>query len=221
MELPELIAALPHFPFRTRVHTQKGNTMFIKNILLASTAVATLAGPALAGGMAAPAPVEDVVVVEPAPVMGMDWTGGYAGLSLGYADVEDADEADGASYGAFAGYQYDMGSWVVGGEVSYDGYDIEEAGTSVDSEMAAKVRVGYDAGQWLPYATAGVSQLTVTDNGTEFEDDGYVYGIGTDYAWNDSWTVGAEVLKHEYEDFAGSGDDIDMTSVAVRASFNF
>jgi len=32
---------------------------------------------------------------------------------------------------------------------------------------------------------------------------------------------GAEVLQHQFDDFDGSGNDIDATTLAARVSFNF
>ncbi len=55
-----------------------------------------------------------------------DWTGGYVGGQLGYGNVEcGGTDGDGAFGGLHAGYQSDMGTFVVGGEVDYDFADIK------------------------------------------------------------------------------------------------
>jgi hypothetical protein len=44
--------------------------------------------PALAGGVAEPAPMPAVIPAAPAPVAGADWTGFYAGAQIEYGDVD-------------------------------------------------------------------------------------------------------------------------------------
>lgn len=195
---------------------------------LAVSAVAALgfaATPAFAGNLEAP-----VIVPAPAPVAvvpvvtGNDWTGFYAGGSLGYADAEEADpstfEADGATYGLHAGYDYDFGSFVMGGELEISGFDVSAGGVDVDSVARAKLRAGYDAGNFLPYITAGAAQLN-TGGALDGDDTGTFYGLGMDYLLTDSIRLGGEVLKHEFDDFDDSGLDLDATTASLRMSFQF
>ncbi len=182
-----------------------------------------------AGGLSEPvvAPTP-VPVAAPAPIpTGRDWTGFYAGGSLGYGDV-DVDGVDGdfegLTFGGHAGYNYDLGSIVVGGELEAMGtndFTLDGGDLELDTVLRAKVRAGYDAGAYLPYVTAGWAQATV-DGGAagELEDDGYFYGVGLDYALSDAFTVGGEYLRHEFEDFDGGGD-IQADTVALRVSYNF
>lgn len=117
--------------------------------LISMTAIGALvAGAAHAGGMA-PAPSEPIVMA-PAPVMsGDDWTGGYAGVSVGYG-VADADgipelegdedflddddddddfnidiDGDGVIGGVYGGYQHDFGSYVLGAEADLNAANID------------------------------------------------------------------------------------------------
>lgn len=179
---------------------------------------------ATAGGLAEP-----VAAAAPAPVAvaapvsyGSDWSGAYGGLSLGYGDV-DADgvtgDFEGATFGGHIGYNYDMGNVVLGAEleaVGTDDFVNDATGLELEQVLRAKVRAGYDAGAYLPYVTAGVAQATVNGD----EDNGYFYGLGVDYALSDSFTVGGEVLRHEFEDFNG-GADITADTVGLRVSYNF
>ena len=192
--------------------------MFKKVILSASALTAIIAAPAFAGGMApvvaepAPAPV----AVVPAPVSA-DWGGFYAGGSLGYGEFTDeaaGDDVDGASYGLFAGYNYDFGDYILGAEAEVTGYDIDE----VDATAALKLRAGYDAGAWMPYITAGVEQTYLA---SDTDDTGYVVGLGLDYQMTDSVRLGAEYLSHQYDDFNDSGSDLSADSLALRAAFTF
>ncbi len=171
-------------------------------------------------------PIAEVTPVAPVvvPVVQTnDWTGGYVGGSLGYADVsEDADafDDDGVTYGVHGGYDYDFGSFVLGGELEVSGFDVADAGIDVDSVTRAKIRAGYDAGQFLPYVTAGIAQLN-TGAGFDGDDTGAVYGVGLDYAYTDNIRVGGEILQHEFDDFDGAGLDLDATTASVRVAYEF
>ncbi|WP_281982244.1 outer membrane protein [Thalassorhabdomicrobium marinisediminis] len=191
----------------------------------AAAALAVAAAPAFAGNLAEPVVVQAPAPVMAAPVvMGSDWTGAYVGGSLGYADIEEDgvffdDDANGMTYGVHAGYDYDFGTFVLGGEIEIAGADIEDGtfNTEVDSIARLKARAGYDAGQFMPYLTAGVAQLNL-DSG---DDTGAVYGVGLDYKMTDNIRVGGEVLKHDFEDFNGGTDDINATTASLRVSYEF
>lgn len=163
------------------------------------------------------APVAPVVVPVDTTA---DWTGFYAGGSLGYADASEDFDDDGVTYGAHAGYDYDFGTFVLGGEVEASGFDLSDGGVDADSVLRAKVRAGYDAGAFLPYVTAGIAQLN-TGGALDGDDTGAVYGVGVDYAYTDTIRIGGEVLQHEFDNFDNTGADIDATTAAVRLSFEF
>ncbi|WP_412509351.1 outer membrane protein [Roseovarius sp. SYSU LYC5161] len=186
------------------------------------------ATPALAGSLEdAKVTTEppEPVVVEP---VGTGWTGFYAGGSLGYADATDstyfgAEALDGLTYGVHAGYDRDFGSAVLGGELELSGFDLESSNDGIykfDSILRAKLRAGYDAGNWLPYLAAGAAKLTISGV-LDDSDTGSFYGVGVDYRVGNDIRVGAEVLDHQFDDFASRGDDFDVTTVAARVSFEF
>lgn len=189
-----------------------------------------IGGVAAAGGLAepvvtpAPAPIP-----APAPVaVGADWTGFYAGGQLGYGELDnDAldDDTSGAVYGVHAGYLYDLGSVVLGGEIDYDATNIESdapgAGVELDSVARAKLIAGYDAGQFMPYIAAGVAQAT-TSGAVDGDGTGNFAGLGVSYSYSDQIRFGAEVLQHQFDDFDDvDGLDIDATTATARVSFQF
>ncbi|WP_458790713.1 outer membrane protein [Yoonia sp. MH D7] len=192
----------------------------IHKIALSSVLIAGTASTAFAGGLAEAVVVAAPVVVTAAPVvMSNDWTGFYVGGSFGKGEVDDgvSDELDADNYGVHAGYLRDYGSIVVGGELEYSRLDVD---TINDADvLRLKGRVGYDAGAFLPYLTAGAAQLSLKD--ADLDDTGYFYGIGADYAFNDNFRVGAEVLQHEFEDFNDSGFDVSAQTLALRVSYSF
>ncbi|WP_299148388.1 outer membrane beta-barrel protein [uncultured Tateyamaria sp.] len=202
--------------------------MIRANLITASTvtALTLAAGPVLAGSVGAPAPDAAApipaapVPSAPPPALGGDWTGGYAGVQLGYGDVDASGGADGDDflYGVHVGYNYDFGTFVLGGELDYDFTDIDlGGGVDVDDVARLKLKAGYDFGQTLGYFTAGVAEVD-TSLGSE---SGEFYGIGVSYQITDQYTVGAELLEHNFDDISGTGVDADATTLTVRGAIRF
>lgn len=199
--------------------------------LILPALLAGFASPALAAGMDQTTP--DFVAPVPPPVTtyapANDWTGFYGGVQLGYGRIDDqtdpevfGDEFNGATYGAHIGYLHDFGRVVVGGELDFEGTNLEDeaTGLKVDSLARAKLRLGFDAGRVLPYVTGGVVQAS-TSGFADLDDTGGFVGLGVDYQATDRMRVGAEVLQHRFEDFDDTGIDFDATTFSARASFNF
>lgn len=191
-----------------------------RNMMIAAVAAGSVAGPAFAGAYDE-APAEPVVTT-PAPVYtaGTDWTGGYVGGQLGYGNFDvDGVENDGAVYGVQGGYDYDFGSFVLGGEVDYSGAeDGVLDGTDLNSMTRLKMKAGYDAGPALLYGVVGAA---FADSEAQGSDNGIVYGVGADYMVTDTVSVGAEYLYHEFDDFNGSGSDINAGTLAARVNYRF
>jgi outer membrane immunogenic protein len=186
------------------------------------TGATAMAGAAQAGSLQDPIVETPVAAPAPAPVYSGDWTGFYTGLQLGYADVDGQGANDGSdnSYGFHAGYDYDFGSFVLGGELDYDKTDIDigSGAGSVDSVARLKVKGGYDLGKTLIYGTAGVARAD-TSFGNE---TGPFAGIGVAYKVTDRYTIGAELLEHRFSDVGGTaGNDVDATTFTVRGSMRF
>lgn len=155
-----------------------------------------------------------------------DWTGLYGGVSLGYGDVTGStvlgDDINGTTYGVFAGYQRDLGSVVFGGELEWSGteWTDETIGLDVDSVARAKLRVGYDAGAFLPYATIGAASVA-TSGAVDDDDTGMFFGAGVDYSLGNGIVLGAEVLQHEFNDYADTGIDVSATTITARVAYSF
>lgn len=193
----------------------------MKRLSLAALA-ALISGPALAGGPTTPATAP--VVMAPAPVAPVyDWSGFYAGGQIGYGDVSGDLDGYGNLGGLHAGYMWDFGSYVLGAEVDYDVADLQIGGgpDAVDAVARLKLRGGLDLGRTLVYATAGAAQASATVGGTGYSDTGWFGGLGIGYQLTDQWIVGGEVLGHRFDDFDGTGLDVEATTATVRASFRF
>lgn len=183
-----------------------------------------LAMPALAGGYSAPVTEAPVVAPVVAVPVGTDWTGGYVGAQIGYGDASaGAADGDGAIYGLRGGYDWDLGNWVVGAGLDWDKTEIDlGTGTdTLDNIGRLKLRAGYDLGRTLVYGTAGVARAEADLGGVSRSDNGWFAGIGADYALNDRWTIGGEVLQNQFDDFDNTGIDLDATTASVNVGFRF
>jgi outer membrane immunogenic protein len=165
---------------------------------------------------------------RPAPVAGTDWTGFYAGAQIEYGDVDLSgaltEDGTGGLAGVFAGYRYDFGTYVIGAELDLNAADIDlpAAGGTLDTVSRLGIEAGYDAGPALFYGTAGAALATVDAGADTLSGHGYFYGVGIDYALTDQVVLGAEVLRHEFEDFDNvPGLDVGATTVGISAALRF
>lgn len=206
--------------------------------LVFATLAATLAGTtAFAGGFNAPAVDQPVLAPTVAPVApietGSDWTGAYVGLQYGQGDLDadtpaftdfdgtqvpaGSESVDADAYGVHGGYLYDLGKYVVGGELDYNRLDLDEDQGEGDL-WRLRGRAGYDLGRWLPYATLGVAHLSDDD----LSENGVTYGIGVDYKVTEKFTVGAEYNRQSFSDVDNTDNfDIDADLIQIRGSYHF
>ena len=185
--------------------------------VIAGTALSTAA---FAGSVGEPTEAPTVSAPPPAPVYSQqDWTGPYVGLQLGYGDADAPGlSGDSVFLGFHSGYDHDFGSYVLGGEIDFDQTDIDLGGAGIDSVGRLKLKGGYDLGDTLIYGTAGFAYAN-TSVGNE---NGAFYGIGATYRVNDSYSIGAELLEHRFDDVGGvAGNDFDATTLTLRGSLRF
>lgn len=217
-------------------------TFSMKSLPLVALIAGAAAAPAFAGGyqepVATPAPV-----VEAAPVLTYGkWAGGYVGAFTGYAD----DKADsgiagdpnpkGAELGLNAGYNWQSGNWVYGveGDIASTNFsDTGDNGLKADIKSKATLRgkLGYDMGNWMPYATLGYTVADIDYSGLGAKDSdtaqGYVAGVGAEYAVNDRWSVKGEYLYSKFDSSSFKDGIVDtdfdhsMNEVRVGVNYNF
>lgn len=163
------------------------------------------------------------------PAAAGDWTGFYGGAQLGYSSGDISASTlslEGNDYGLHAGYNYDMGNWVIGGELAFSAakHTIDAFPILETSELGhLKLRAGYDLGQGLVYGVAGlahvqldsqISPVTITESGS-------VFGLGYEHKVSDRISVGAEYLHSQFDNVDNSGADIDYDTFQARVSFHF
>jgi outer membrane immunogenic protein len=220
----------------------------MKSVFVAGvSALALIAG--LASAQAADIPARQMPAKAPAYVAPVfTWTGPYIGINGGWGwgssdygggAFAGSPDVDGALVGGTLGYNWQMGAAVFGLEGDIDWSDIRGSapcggGTTCDTHNTwlgtVRGRLGYAAGQFMPYVTGG---LAVGSFRTA------VNGVGSTSTTNAGWTVGAGLeavisgpltakIEYLYVDL-GDGDNIpgtagtsaDFTTNIVRAGLNY
>lgn len=166
--------------------------------------------------------VTSAVISHGASAQSTDWTGAYAGAQLGFADVDSSVpgvSGDGFIGGFTGGYDWDLGSWVIGLGADFDFADID-LGTAADLEEVwrIKFRSGYKIGAGLAYGTAGYANA---DTDVLGDDDGYFIGAGYEQRLAPNFSIGGELIYHEFNNFNSTPTDVDATTVQVRGTFRF
>jgi outer membrane immunogenic protein len=207
----------------------------MKKILLSSVALLGLATGALAADLPsrrAPAPIIAAVPV-------FTWTGFYVGVNAGYGwsnndfdavDLADEDDDGGFVGGAQVGYNYQIGSFVVGleGDVQYADFGREGV---FDFDGDGVFDDDFNSSDWFGTvrARAGVAfdrALIYATGGFAFADDatGWTVGGGVEYAFTNNLSAKIEGL---YVNLDGNDDDIfpgfdnETDFGVVRAGLNF
>ncbi|MGR3572107.1 outer membrane protein [Brevirhabdus sp.] len=198
-------------------------------ILSTAAAIALASAPAFAGSLSQP--VEEPVLAAPvAPVLnfGNDWSGAYVGAQVGYGNMNSDGAVNGSGNGPLggvhAGYQYDMGSLVLGGELDYNAADIslDNNNGSIDKLARLRGKVGYDLGRTMVYGTAGAAYGEINLAGTSYDENGYTVGAGVDYMLTDNVILGGELNYQKFTDVGGTaGNDVDATTVQAKVSYKF
>ncbi len=208
-----------------------------------------VAGPASAADLSQPvAPAPYQPIPGSAPIL--NWTGFYVGVQGGYGfghsnaafigsgATASNTNPSGGLYGAQIGYNWQTannlvlgieGDWLGGGlsdSVSSNGagggpVTITQRFGSIG---AIKGRLGYAAGQWMPYITGGWA----FSNGTRVESgafdgkdsnshNGFIIGAGLEYAMSHHWSVRGE---YDYVDLGKATYDIPGPGTGTRADLS-
>lgn len=187
-------------------------------------------------------------------VSAFDWTGFYAGVNGGYGwgavtreptggGISTEDNTGGWELGAQAGYNVDLGGFVVGGETDLQwstiGRDEKLPGATLTAKMdgfgTVRGRVGATFDRVMPYLTGGLAYgwgsvsvedgagVTTSQKNTHV---GWVVGAGLEAAVADNVTIKAEYLyldlgAQNYISAPGGGQDVTQRFSVVRAGLNY
>lgn len=174
----------------------------------------------------------------PAAPKAQDWSGAYAGLTLGATSGEvvptpsplTLDVLGGSFVGAHVGYMFQSGQIVFGAELSYG----EARGTGLALVATAefqkivdlKARLGFATRNMLVYGVVGKSEVFLYDNpSNNFDMDGNSFGLGAELAVSPRMTLGAEYLSRDVSGTASVNPavsaDTRFDTVSLRASYSF
>jgi outer membrane immunogenic protein len=152
------------------------------------------------------ADIQRSTAAAPAPwVSAHDWTGAYAGLNLGYVSSTVGAlgrRPSGVSGGAQAGYNWQVGQVVFGGEADIQGTSAEDIFAPYKYSNpwfgTARGRLGYAFGNILAYATAGLTygkgRLTIAGLSEGHTQLGWTAGGGVEIGFTPGWSARTEYL---------------------------
>ncbi|TNE66072.1 outer membrane protein [Celeribacter ethanolicus] len=179
-----------------------------------------------------------------APAMAQDFTGFYAGLSgalpfdseMTY-NYNQTDDLSGVAPGFFTGYNTDLGGWIVGAEVAFNGgMDLDDIdGAGIDNMVDLKAKFGRVFGNAYVYGILGYSKGDPNtgiygDYAKGVDAEGMNYGLGVETMLKGNAFVGLELLSRDLEVggtvYGGDADPyyvgIDkLTTASVRVGFRF
>jgi outer membrane immunogenic protein len=213
----------------------------MKKLLLMTVAFAALGmAPAGAADLAARTYTK-APPIAPLPT----WAGFYVGAMGGYASQNDGDliSQKGGFAGGTVGYNWQMGSLVLGVEADAAWADINDSigvpgiatfGSKIQDMGTVRGRVGYAVDQVLFYGTGGYAwadnKVTVTAGPLSASESqvhsGWVVGAGVEYMFLPHWSLKGEYLYRSFssEDyFAGtiSSGTINFHSGQVGVNYHF
>lgn len=141
-------------------------------------------------------------------------------------------ELDSDALGAFAGYNFQRGAFVFGGELAYSAGDASYVSTTGGSPsenyntyIDAKARLGYAINNVLVYGVAGGTWATDTDQGFPAIDlNGFNYGLGAQMKLGGNMFAGVEYLIRDLAGdgfFAATDFELSTQSIALRLGWQF
>lgn len=184
------------------------------------------------------------------PVSASQWTGFYAGISGGHgwgtSSVRPAiaatdNNSSGWALGAQAGYNMDMGGFVLGGEADLQWANIGHTEPGLGGTFTSRTdlfgtlraRAGIPIGQVMPYGTVGVAYgrgSATVDTGVSTSQTanhfGWALGVGLEAQATSNLSLKAEYLyvdlgTQTYNLLPGGGRDIGQRFGVIRAGVNY
>jgi outer membrane immunogenic protein len=189
----------------------------MKYLLRAGIALGALAG-IIGSATAADLPRQQPMYKAPAYVAPVfNWTGAYIGINGGggwgtsnYKGAGQSFDVSGGLVGATVGYNWQFGTWVIGGEADIDWSNISGSTNSglcfgaaceTKNEFLSTIRgrVGYSFERFMPYITGGIAIGNVKASSPGFStvdntNVGWTVGTGVEFAFAPQWTAKVEYL---------------------------
>jgi outer membrane immunogenic protein len=200
--------------------------------------IALLAG--VAGvSLVSAASAADLIIDEPAPEVGVldvggNWdglyVGGFAGWAGGDVDVTDGPEdifdIDGWLIGAALGANFSLGNGIVAGvvgDIAWSDIGNDDFDFNVNWVGSLRGKLGFDAGAFLPYLTAGLAVAGTDWDGIENTHFGWTAGAGVEYAVSEELSVDLLYRYSDYgpQEYAGTDYEGQTHQVTVGLNWHF
>jgi outer membrane immunogenic protein len=167
------------------------------------------------------------------------WTGFYIGVNGGYGvgnSGKDFGTPSGGFIGGTAGYNYQIGQFVLGVETDLDWADLNKSGTNfvgpyksqVNDLFTARARAGYAVDRALFYVTGGYAgaddKLSLGGFGSQTTwRSGGAIGGGVEYAFTNNITAKAEYIYAPFSDksFDGAKSQLDVSLFRTGLNYKF
>ena len=219
----------------------------MKRVFFALISLAALTGTAAAADLP-PRMAPQPYYKAPAEVQVYNWTGFYIGINGGGGwgnsawDTTGGFDTSGGLVGGTIGYNWQMGTWVLGVEGDIDWADINGTtntacpfGCKTTDKWLSTVRgrLGYAADRFMPFITGGaafgdIRASTPGFAGASNTEAGWTVGAGLEFAIAGNWTAKAEYLYVDLGKFncgiscgALVTDNVSFTTNIVRAGVNY
>ncbi|MCU0825855.1 MAG: porin family protein [Tabrizicola sp.] len=177
--------------------------------------------------------VTALIALLPVAAQAQDWTGPYVGVTLGHGTGDVTNpltstfDLGGEAYGLYAGYLYQNGSLVYGGELAYQSAAVDLdalPGQGFDQLVDLKGRLGYAAGPVLFYGVLGYSSNRYAIPEGTSRGDGPAFGLGLDYQLSERVMLGAEYMSRSMKNGLSGGVnpvESDISTLSVRMALRF
>ena len=206
----------------------------MKRLVFATALATLLLAPNLLAPSAATA-ADFMPYGQPAPARGALWQGPYVGANLGYqwGSVSNTGaDPNGVMGGIQAGYNWQYGQFVFGGETDLQLSDADDrfAGWKFSNPWFGTLRgrAGYAMNNILLYGTMGLAYGTlraqtstgINESRTSY---GWTAGAGMEVALTGNWSARAEYLYVDLNDraFALDGTNHGIASSMLRFGVNY
>jgi outer membrane immunogenic protein len=195
-------------------------------------------GAVVAVGSPAPAEAADLApnyYTAAVPYYAFSWAGPYIGGTAGYewGSIDDsATHPSGFVGGVEAGWNWQNGNFVYGGETDFNFSGAEDTFASYQFSNpwfgTVRGRAGFAFNNVLIFGTAGLSygELTANAPGNLSESHtsfGWVAGLGAEVSFTPHWSAKAEWLYLDFadRDFSATGANNGLTANLVRLGLNY
>jgi outer membrane immunogenic protein len=193
---------------------------------------------ALAAASPGPAEAADFTpnaYVAPVPYFPLVWNGPYIGAAAGYewGSVDNsATHPSGFAGGVEAGWNWQSGSFVYGGETDFNVSGAQDTFAPYQFSNpwfgTVRGRAGFALNNVLIFGTAGLSygELTADTSGNLSESHtsfGWVAGLGAEVSFTPHWSAKAEWLYLDLadRDFSVTGANNGLAANLVRLGLNY